>query len=174
MDPGSERFTGLPERPPPRAPVDLAARLGGGPRPARVVLIGCGVVFLLLGVAAVIFMLRADDFVGWVFGSLEETVMARLPPDLPSADRRRLEAAFGSARERVESGEGDPDAMRRLQAELTALARDGAGGPLTREQVARIIAALEGVVGSGEGGAAKGAAPRASPGAGTAPDSDRP
>lgn len=167
----SDRFTGLPDPPPPGAP-KMSPSLGGGLRPGRVALLGCGVLLVLVGIAAVVFLLQADDFVGWVFGSVEETIVERLPEDLPAAERRRLERAFDGALATLESGEGDPQAMRRLQGQLTAVLR-GAGEdrPLTRDEVAAIAAALEAAAGPERD---PGAPPVAVPGARPGPDSDRP
>lgn len=146
-----ERFTGLPEQVPPTGAPDLSGSLGGGMRPARVALLGCGVVLFLLGIATVIFLLKADDFVGWVFGSLEESIVERLPPDLPDADRRRLEAAFDGAVERMTGDEADPEALRRLQRQLSSIVREtGDERPLTHAEVAEITAAFEAVAESAE------------------------
>lgn len=144
----SERFTGLPAQRPPRGGPDLSPALGGAWRPGRVMLLGCGALLVLLGVAAIVFLLKADDFVGWVFGSIEETVIERLPPDLPAAERQRLEAAFDAATARMAAGEADPEALRRLQGELSAIVREaGDDRSLSRAEVAEIIAALEAVAG---------------------------
>lgn len=166
----SEKFTGLPEPAPAGSP-KLSSSLGGGRRAGRVALVGCGVALLLVGVAAVVFLLQADDFVGWVFGSVEETLIERLPPDLPDAERERLEEAFADAVARLGSGEGDPEAMRRLQAELTAVVRASGDRPLTREEVAEITAVLEAVAGPERD---PDAPPTAVPGARGGADSDRP
>lgn len=165
-----ERFTGLPGKPAGGRP-DLAPSLGGGVRPGRVVLLGCGALLFLLGIAAIVFLLKADDFVGWVFGSIEETVAERLPDDLPAAERARLERAFAAATAKVESGEADPAALRRLQGELTAIVRRSEERPLRREEVAEITAHLEEIAGTAED---PNAPPVAVPGARSGPDSDRP
>ncbi len=150
-----ERFTGLPEPPPGGdRPVDLGARVGGGGRGRRVLLIGCGVLFFLVGVAAIVFLLKAQDFLGWVFGELEQTVMERVPEDLPAADRARLQHAFDEAVDDIVSGRADPAAMQRLQGELRSIVAASGRGPdarLTRQQVADITAALEAVAGTAEG-----------------------
>lgn len=168
----SERFTGLPEKPP-GGKTDLSPSLGGGLRPGRVMLLGCGVLLFLLGVAAIVFLLKADDFVGWVFGSVEETVVERLPPDLPAEERARLDRAFAAATAQIESGEADPAALRRLQGGLTRAVRSsGDDRPLTREEVAEITATLEEIAGTTPPD--PDAPPEAIPGARSGPDSDLP
>jgi hypothetical protein len=165
-----ERFTGLPGKPAGGTP-QLSDRLGGGVTPTRVALLGCGVLLFLLGVAAIIFLLKADDFVGWVFGSVEETVVERLPADLPAAERQRLDRAFAAAAARLESGDAEPDTLRPLQADLTRLVRAGDDSPLSRDEVAEITATLERIGGIAED---PDAPPVAVSGARGGEDSDRP
>lgn len=168
----SERFTGLPGKPAGGKP-DLSDALGGGLRPGRAMLLGCAVLLVLLGVAAIVFLLKADDFVGWVFGSVEETIVERLPPDLPAEERARLDRAFAAASARIESGEADPKALRRLQGGLSRAVRSsGDDAALTREEVAEIIATLEEIAGTTPPD--PNAPPEAIPGARSGPDSDRP
>jgi len=140
-----EKFTGLPETPPSRLPhVDLDQRVGGpGGGAGRWLLIGCGGLFFLLGIAAIAFLMKADDFLGWTFGKLEETVVARLPEDLPPESRRRLDVAFDAAIERIVSGEADPRSMQALQRRLTALTRSQ--DRLTTDEVRELTLALEAV-----------------------------
>ena len=140
-----DKFTGLPETPPSRLPtVDLDARVGGpGRGMGRWLLLGCGGLFFLVGIAAVLFLMKADDFLGWTFGKLEQTVVARLPEDLPPEARRRLDLAFDAAIERIVSGEADPRTMQALQARLSALTRGR--DRLTREEVEDLTRTLEAV-----------------------------
>ncbi|HEX6202460.1 MAG TPA: hypothetical protein VF100_05600 [Thermoanaerobaculia bacterium] len=165
-----ERFTGLPGKPAGGSP-DLARSLGGGLRPGRAMLLGCGALLFLLGIAALVFLLKADDFVGWVFGSVEETMAERLPPDLPEEERARLDRAFAAATANLESGEGDTAALRRLQSKLVGILRSADDRPLTREEVAEITAALEEIAGTAVD---PNAPATAVPGARSGPDSDRP
>ena len=166
----SEKFTGLPGKPAGGKP-QLSSSLGGGVRPGRVLLIGCGVLLFLVGLAALVFLLKADDFVGWVFGSIEDTVVERLPPDLPAEERARLEEAFAAAAAKIETGEADAQALRRLQRELAAIVRSAEDRPLTREQVATLTATLEEIAGTAKD---PNAPPTAVSGARSGPDSDRP
>lgn len=166
-----ERFTGLPGKPAGGKP-QLSDSLGGGLRPGRVMLLGCGVLLFLLGVAAIVFLLKADDFVGWVFGSVEETVIERLPADLPADERARFDRAFAAATAKIESGEADPQALRSLQGGLARAVRgSGDDAPLTREEVAEITATFEEIAGTAKD---PNAPPTAVPGARSGEDSDRP
>jgi hypothetical protein len=168
----SERFTGLPGKPADGKPA-LSESLGGGLRPGRVMLLGCAVLLFLLGFAAIVFLLKADDFVGWVFGSVEETIVERLPPDLPAEERARLDRAFAAATAKIAAGDADPQALRSLQGGLTRAVRDSGGDrPLTREEVAEITATLEAIAGTTPPD--PNAPPVAIPGARSGPDSDRP
>jgi|CXWL01.1.fsa_nt_gi hypothetical protein len=140
-----------------------AARGGCG----RIALLGCGGLLLLTGVAAVIFVLKAKDFVRWGFEKMQAEVQAKIeakmPPDLTAEDRERLRQAFAAATAKASSGEADQAAMQRLQGELVAVVRKAETG-LTRDDVVALTVSLE---------ALGGTAPNAPPGAVT-PDAEAP
>lgn len=108
--------------------------------------IGCGVVILLLGVAAVFFLLKAGDLFGWALSRFEIEITRSLPEDFPAEDRERLQAAFQDAAAAVQSGEFDPLALQRLQGKLRESLLDE-DQSLTREQVMELIKILEEVAG---------------------------
>lgn len=117
---------------------------GGGC--SRAGLLGCGLVILLLGLAAVLFLFKAGDLFAWAMTKFEAQVIQALPEDFSFEERQRLEEAFRAATETVRQGEADPLALQRLQERLreSVLDRDG---KLTREEVLELITTLEEVAG---------------------------
>ena len=113
---------------------------------SRVGLIGCGVVILLLGAAAVLFLFKAGDLFAWAMTRFEVEITQALPEDCTEAERHRLQAAFESAAEAVRSGEFDPLALQRLQGKLRESLLDE-DQSLTREQVLELTVTLEEVSG---------------------------
>lgn len=137
--PAPESDTPLPFQPEtPKGP-------GGGC--SRAGLIGCGLLLLLLGVAAIVFLLKAGDLFAWAMTKFEEQVIEVLPEDFSSEEKQRLELAFRAATEAVRKGEADPLALQRLQERLrqAVLAEDGR---MTREDALELIRVLEEVAGS--------------------------
>lgn len=133
----------LPAEPPrPPAPFGdqpVEPRSGGCSKPA---LIGCGVVFLLLGIAGLVFVLKAKNLLVWSLEKVEEGIAANLPPDATAADRERFSAAFVAAKARIEEGRIDPAALQSLQRELMQAVQQPRG-QLTRQQLLELTAALE-------------------------------
>lgn len=127
----------------PFTPDAPATAPGGCGRP---LLIGCGVLIVLLGIAAAVFVIKAKDLFGWAMARFEEEVVRMLPDDLTGEERQRLDAAFDAALAAWDAGEADPVALQRLQEELwhTVSRSDG---KLTREQVVNLTRALERVAG---------------------------
>lgn len=117
---------------------------GGGCGRAGV--IGCGVLTLALGIAAVLFLLKAGDLFSWALSRFEEEIVRALPEDCTDAERQRLEKAFVAAAAAVRSGEFDPLALRRLQRKLADSILDE-DQKLTREQLRELTVALEEVAG---------------------------
>jgi hypothetical protein len=109
-------------------------------------LIGCGVVVLLLGVAAVVFLLKAGDLFGWALARFETEITRALPDELTDEERQRLHQAFQEAADAVRSGDFDPMALQRLQGTLRDSLLDQ-DQRLTPEQVYELIEVLEEVGG---------------------------
>jgi len=132
--------------PPPSMPFETGPTepVAGGC--SRVGLIGCGVVILLLGVAAVVFLFKAGDLFGWALAEFETEIMRALPEDCTESERQRLSAAFASAADAVRSGEFDPRSLQSLQGKLRESLLDE-DHVLTREQVLELTAILEEVAG---------------------------
>ena len=87
----------------------------------RVLLFGCGVVFLLVGVAAVVFLARSGDLLARALDRHEQRLASRLPEGLPEAERTRLAWAFEDAEAAMRDGYADDAALERVQARLAAL-----------------------------------------------------
>jgi len=120
---------------------------GTGGSCSRVGLIGCGLVILLLGAGAVVFLFKAGDLFAWAMTKFEQQVIQALPEDFSIEERQRLEEAFRAATESVREGEADPFALQRLQERLRESVLEG-GGKLTREDVLELITTLEEVAGA--------------------------
>ena len=131
----------LPQQPfTPDAP---ATTPGGCGQP---LLIGCGILIVLLGIAAAVFVIKAKDLFGWAMAQFEEEVVQMLPDDLTPGERARLDAAFDAALEAWDAGEADPVALQRLQEQLWQTVSRSTG-KLTREEVNNLTRALEEVAG---------------------------
>jgi len=131
----------LPQQPfTPDAP---ATTPGGCGQP---LLIGCGILIVLLGIAAAVFVIKAKDLFGWAMAQFEEEVVQMLPDDLTSEEAKRLDAAFDAALEAWDANQADPVALQRLQEELWDTVSRSTG-KLSREDVAKLTRALEEVAG---------------------------
>ncbi|HSM52057.1 MAG TPA: hypothetical protein VLA75_11720 [Thermoanaerobaculia bacterium] len=146
-----------PESGPPIEP-----RAGGTPftpgRPpspsgcGRFALVGCGFSTLLLGIAAVVFLFKADDLLVWMLRKMEAQIAEALPAEITAEERDRLHRAFGGARDAIGRGDLDPAALQRLQGKLASFGSLSGEGATGREEVLDLIAALEAVAGSGRSG----------------------
>src|SRR5215217_3870900 len=122
----------------PRDPRDPAAR-GGCSRP---LLVGCAVALVLLGIGAVVFLVKAADIAQWAFSRMEADVESRLPADLPQADRERLKRAFAAVREGLESGRVEIASLQPTQAKLLEVAGKPQG-QVTRDDIREPTESLE-------------------------------
>jgi hypothetical protein len=127
----------------PQAPNESTAGCG------RVGLIGCGILTLLLGAAAIVFLLKAGDLFGWAMENFRVQIIQSLPHDIDDEKAARLRHAFDGAVDAVKEGTVDPRALQRMQEELRKSMWDP-GKTLTDEQVSRLIEALEDVAGTTE------------------------
>jgi len=127
---------GLPQ---PFATTPTEPRAGGCGKP---VLVGCGVVFLLLGVAAIVFLFNAKRVLAWTLTKAKQEVVANLPADVTSADRERFERAFAAAIGAIGSDKMDPAALQGLQSNLLRVMQKPPG-ELTREDLLALTESLE-------------------------------
>lgn len=120
-------------------------RTGGGPSRTRPLLIGCGALLVLLGIAAVVLVVKMPDLVQWVFHRLEQQVMAQLPPDLTPEERQRLDHAFDAAAEAIGQNKADPNKAQALNSQLMEFGRPGRR--ISREDALKLLQALEDTAG---------------------------
>jgi hypothetical protein len=118
----------------------------GGPSRTRPLLIGCGVVFVLLGIATVILMVKLPELSGWVFQRMEQQVMAKLPPEVTPEERQRLDVAFDAAGQAVGEGKSDPGKVQELNSKLMEMGQPGR--TLTHDDVLKLLHDLEEVAGT--------------------------
>ncbi|MES1242449.1 MAG: hypothetical protein ABUT39_12600 [Acidobacteriota bacterium] len=117
----------------------------GGPSRTRPLLIGCGAVFVLLGIATVILIVKLPELSGWVFQQLELKVMEKLPPDVTPEERQRLDVAFDDAARAVGQGKTDPEKVQELNTMLMEMGQPGR--ILTHDDILKLTHDLEEVAG---------------------------
>jgi hypothetical protein len=140
--------------PPPLEPTPFGRPLE--PRPARrgcgkPVMIGCGVLLVLLGIAAILLIANARRFsgalLGWSLANLEKQIFAAMPPEVTPEERERLRAAFAAALTTLRSGRFDPqrhpEVLSQVQSEMMQIATSQ--GKITREDVLDLTRALEAI-----------------------------
>lgn len=159
---------GLPVQMPSQKPfaTEPTATPGGCGKPF---LIGCGLLAILLGIGAVVFVVKAKSLLAFALEKLEAEVVANLPEDVTGEERERLQTAFDETLARIRSGQIDPEALQRLQLKLVAAAESASQDKLTRDEVQALTLSLEGFAGiespqapGGEEGPATSPAPDAS------------
>jgi len=130
-----------------------APRGATGPGVGKPLLIGCGVIFVLMLIAGVVFVAQQNKIAAWLFELMESQLAPLVPEDLPTDVRQRYEVAFDDAIEAFREGDYDPFAMQGAQQEFSRVMRDvaekGQGGRMSREDVERLAAALEKIAGRG-------------------------
>lgn len=129
--------------PQPFSPGQPSSIPGGCGRP---VWIGCALVILVMGIAAMIFLWKAPDLFEWAMGEFESEVMRSLPAEVTPDQRARLEDAFVAAREGVADGTADPLALQELLTGRVMSPED----VRTVSDVEELTAALEAVGRTGE------------------------
>lgn len=133
---------GFPIQSPPPKPfaAEPAPTPGGCGKP---LLIGCGVLAILLGIGAVLFVVKAKSLLAYALDKLQAEVVRNLPEDVDDADRARLETAFDATMAKIKSGQIDAEALQNLQSKLVAAAGSAGSGKLTRAEVLALTRALE-------------------------------
>jgi len=161
-----------PESPSPGRPYSGQPRALPGGGCGRPLLIGCGVVAVLLGVAGIIFVAKAKDLLAWTMKQLQTEVVAALPADVTADERARLDRGFDAAMQKIRDGQVEPPALFALQRQLSHAAEVSQQRKLTRDDVLDLLSALERVGGllepSGEA-PAEPEAPPATPSPGVQP-----
>lgn len=137
---------------PPPPPAPTGRPFTGEPRPAprgcsRPLLVGCGALIVLLGIAAIVFVAKAKDLLAWTMGELEQQVVAAMPDDVTAPEQARLERGFDAALGRIREGQVEPPALFALQRQLSNAAEKSQKKTLTRDDVLDLLSALERVGG---------------------------
>jgi hypothetical protein len=146
-DPGNSADPGWQAGPPsPFTPRPTPPGPPSGRGCSKPTLIGCGALLVLLGIGAILFMVKAPAILRWWFGKLEAQVMGQLPPDLSAAERERLHDAFAAVDRGVASGKLDAAGLQQMQKKLVQLGSKP-NRQLTREDVRELTVALERLAG---------------------------
>jgi len=138
-DPGTVRS---PFQPQPISPRDPAAPHRGCSKPA---LVGCGLLLVLLGLGAILFIVNAQGITAWWLRLLEKQVQTQLPPDATAQDRERLRAAFADVRRALETQKIDAAALQQVQTRVLQIAKKT--GQVSRQDILDLTAALERLAG---------------------------
>lgn len=131
--PAAEPFAAAPVEP----------RAGGCSKP---MLVGCGVLFLLLGVVGLVFVMKARELLVWSLDRTRGAVLANLSEEITPADRERFDAAYAAATTRIRDGKIDPVALQSLQGQLMK-SIENPRQPVSREKFLQLTEALEKVGG---------------------------
>ncbi len=107
--------TSRPQAPQPFGAPPAEPRVGGCGKPA---LIGCGVVFLLLGIAGITMVLNAKSLLVWFLDQAKPTILANAGADVTAEDRARFERAYAAAIAQVRAGKIDPVGLQAVQGQL--------------------------------------------------------
>jgi len=116
--------------------------LGGGC--GKPLLLGCGVLFLLLGIAGVALLFKAKDLLSWSLGNMGPAVVGNVAAEVTPEEVERFKTALAAARGRIEAGQIDAQSLQRVQSRLMA-AMSGGKGKLDRQQLLDLTLALEGL-----------------------------
>lgn len=122
---------------------------GGGC--GKPLILGCGLLLVLVGVAAVLFVLKLPTIVAWAFHRMEDQIVRQLPDDVTPADRERLKQAFEDAAAALREGEVAPAAAERVQSKLLEVARKKPS-EIDRQDILQLSEALEEMAGKGAKG----------------------
>ena len=135
--------------PPPSPPPPVSPRpFDEQPKPApggcgTPMLVGCGILAILLGLGAILFVVKAKSLLAFTMEKLQSQVMAELPEEVSEPERARLAAAFSAAIARVRGGEIDPAQLQSMQAKLVAAAEKAPRRALTAADVRALTESLE-------------------------------
>ncbi len=110
-------------------------------------MIGCTALLVLLGIAAIVFVMRAGSLFAWTMEKLHEQVIANLPADVTAEERERLDRGFEAAVAKVREGDVEMPALKAMQLQLQEATARAPRGQLTRDNVLDLLSTLERVGG---------------------------
>jgi hypothetical protein len=140
---------------PPQPPVSPSPGrpFSGEPKPmpasgcSRPLLVGCGVVVVLLGIAGIVFVANAKRILAYAMRELQQQVVTALPVEVTREERARLDRGFDAALARIAEGKVEPPALYALQRQLMKAAEGAQDKSLTHDGVLDLLSALERVGG---------------------------
>ncbi|KAB2964405.1 MAG: hypothetical protein F9K16_04390 [Thermoanaerobaculia bacterium] len=135
-------------------------------------MIGCTALLVLLGIAAIVFVVKAGAIFGWTMNQLRDQVLTALPADVTPEERERLERGFEAAVARVRAGQVEVPALKAMQLQLQSASTKAPRGDLTRDDVLDLLSTLErvgGLLPAPEAGEAEDGEPEAAPPAAESP-----
>ena len=137
----------LPTPPPPAPPFEPRPFDPGATRKPsgcqKPLLFGCLGLAVLLGIAAIVFVVNAQKILGFAMNQLRTQVVRVLPLETSDAERERLDAGFDQAIEKIRAKQIDPVALQALQRQLVAAAQAGGERRMTHEQLLDLLDALD-------------------------------
>ncbi|MFN7940575.1 MAG: hypothetical protein U0X73_03185 [Thermoanaerobaculia bacterium] len=136
---------------------------------AKPFLVGCGVLTIILGLGAIVFVFKAKDLFSWMMGKVRNEVVAAMPADATGEDRDAFQSAFDGALSALNQGKADPEALRALQSQLMMASEKAPAKTLTLDDLHALTAALRKVAGEPPAGAPEAAPADASPTPSTPP-----
>ena len=155
MSPEAEEPRSLPPLPEPFPEPSSSARPREPDRRRRGCLIaglaGCGLLAALLGIGLVVALTQADELLEFVLDFGREQIVEKLPEDVTSEERNRLDRAFDSVLERYRTQPVTPADNRRLQMALTDALRRAERGLFDRDDLRRLTERLERIATSSDG-----------------------
>jgi len=158
--------------PSPFRPTPITPQTAGGGGCSKPLFVGCGAVLVLLGICAIVFVVKAQDLFQWWVGLVEQKVVSVVPDDVTPAERAALHQGFADLRGLFRHG-GQPDGrfLQPFQAKIVEILSKPKG-QVTRQEILDLTRILEQT--AGKRPAPEGAAPGATPGTGTAAPSALP
>jgi hypothetical protein len=132
-----------PNAPSPFRPNPTTPATGGRGGCSKPLFVGCGILLLLLGIGAIVFVVRAPALFQWWLRIVEEKVTAVVPDDVTPEERAALHHAFADMGQAFAHG-GQPDAryLQRFQTELMAVISKPKG-QVTRQEILELTRVLE-------------------------------
>ncbi len=119
---------------------------GSGGGCGKPVWIGCGVLLVVIGILAIVFVVKSKDLFRWSIERVEANIMDKLPESTTAAEKARLTAAFSGAIKAVTDGKANPADIEDLQAALVHAAQSSKSG-MTHQDLEDLTTALEKVAG---------------------------
>ncbi len=136
----SDAPSGASTPPAPFAPI-TPGREAQGSGCAKLAVIGCLGLLVVLGIGMVVLVTQAPKLMRWVFDTTAAQLESRYAADVTPADRERVRAAFTAAGKAVDEKRMDPVAMQKVQSQIMELM--ASQGQVDREHALRLAEALE-------------------------------